>query len=202
MNPQTMKEDNREENMFFDLYSQELDEVCNQLDREDIVKLENMIDDARKCGKHVFVLGNGGSAAAASHWVCDFGKGINVDGSERLKIMAPSDHSSIFSAYGNDNGYDQTMIEQIRNFIEPGDLVISLSVSGSSANLVEAHKVAKEIGAKTISIIGDYDGKLKEVSDFTIGIHSKNYGIVEDIHIILEHAISQDLRRRIQTAEA
>ncbi len=186
--------------MFFDLYSDELKETLDMISREDIVKLETMLDEARKNGRHVFVLGNGGSAAAASHWVCDFGKGINVDHSDRMKIFAPSDHSSIFTAYGNDNAYDQTMVEQLKNFLEPEDLVISLSVSGSSGNLVEAHKYAQEKGAKTICIVGDYNGKLIGLSDFPIVIRSKNYGVVEDIHIILEHAISQDIKREILSA--
>ena len=183
--------------MFFDYYSQELKETLDQISREDIEKLEGCIQEARENGKHVFVLGNGGSAAAASHWVCDFGKGINVGNSRRLKIFAPSDHSSIYTAYGNDNSYNETMSEQLKNFLEPGDLVISLSVSGSSGNLVEAHKLAAEVGAKTICIVGDYNGKLIGMSDLPIVIKSKNYGVVEDIHIILEHAISQDVKRAI-----
>lgn len=124
--------------MFFDDYSVELKRTLDQIDRADIEKLEAYLVEARKNGKHVFVLGNGGSAAAASHWVCDFGKGINIGDSKRLKIFAPSDHTSIFTAYGNDNAYDQTMVEQLKNFLEEGDVVISLSVSGSSGNLVEA----------------------------------------------------------------
>lgn len=186
--------------MFFDNYSVELKETLDQIDRKDIEKLESILDEARRNGKHVFVLGNGGSAAAASHWVCDFGKGINVEGAKRMKIFAPSDHSSIFTAYGNDNAYDQTMVEQLKNFLTEGDVVISLSVSGGSKNLVEAHKYAKEIGAKTISIVGDYNGELIGLSDFPIVIQSKNYGVVEDIHIILEHAISQDMKRLMMSA--
>ncbi|MDE7244684.1 MAG: SIS domain-containing protein, partial [Oscillospiraceae bacterium] len=111
--------------MFFDGYTEELKSTLDQIDRADIEKLEACLEDARVNGNRVFVLGNGGSAAAASHWVCDFGKGINVGNSSRLKIMAPSDHSSIFTAYGNDNAYDQTMVEQLKNFLQPGDLVIS-----------------------------------------------------------------------------
>ncbi len=186
--------------MFFDNYQTELNETLTAIKREDIEKLEALLDEARQNGKHIFILGNGGSAAAASHWVCDFGKGINVEDSKRMKIFAPSDHSSIFTAYGNDNAYDQTMVEQIMNFLEPDDLVISLSVSGSSGNLVEAHKYAQKVGAKTVAIVGDYNGKLIGLSDFPIVIQSKNYGVVEDIHIILEHAISQDIKRNIQTA--
>ena len=116
--------------MFFDNYSDELQRTLGAIDRSDIEKLEACLEEARENGRRVFVLGNGGSAAAASHWVCDFGKGINIGDSKRLKIFAPSDHSSIFTAYGNDNAYDQTMVEQLKNFLEEGDLVISLSACG------------------------------------------------------------------------
>ncbi len=187
--------------MFFDNYSVELKRTLDQIDRADIEKLEAYLVEACKNGKHVFVLGNGGSAAAASHWVCDFGKGINIGDSKRLKIFAPSDHTSIFTAYGNDNAYDQTMVEQLKNFLEEGDVVISLSVSGSSGNLVEAQKYAREAGAKTICIVGDYNGSLIGMSDLSIVLNSKNYGVVEDIHLILEHAISQDMKKAIQSVQ-
>lgn len=187
--------------MFFDHYSDELKQTMDSIERADIAYLESALEEARSNGKHVFVLGNGGSAAAASHWVCDFGKGINIGDSKRLKIFAPSDHSSIFTAYGNDNAYDQTMVEQLKNFLEPEDVVISLSVSGSSGNLVEAQKFAKDAGAKTICIVGDYNGKLIPISDYSIVLKSRNYGVVEDLHLILEHAISQDMKRSIQGAQ-
>lgn len=187
--------------MFFDVYSDELKQTLDQIDRADIEKLEAYLEDARMNGNRVFMLGNGGSAAAASHWVCDFGKGINVGDSKRLKIMAPSDHSSIFTAYGNDNAYDQTLVEQLKNFLQSGDLVISLSVSGKSGNLVEAHKYAKEAGAKTVCVVGDYNGSLIGLSDLAIVLKSKNYGVVEDIHMVLDHAISQNMKRAIVGAQ-
>ena len=181
--------------MFFDDYSNLLKNAMDNIAREDIQKLLDWIEEARLQGKHVVILGNGGSAAAASHWVCDFGKGINTETSKRLKIMAPVDNGAIFSALGNDCGYETTFAEQMRNYLEPGDLVISLSVSGNSSNLLEAHRYAREVGAKTVCIVGDYDGQLVSLSDFPIVIRSKNYGVVEDVHIILEHAISQAMRR-------
>lgn len=187
--------------MFFDRYSEELKQTLDQIERGDIEKLEAYLEEARQNGSRVFVLGNGGSAAAASHWVCDFGKGINMGQSKRLKIMAPSDHSSIFTAYGNDDGYNQSMVEQLKNFLQPGDLVISLSVSGSSGNLVEAQKYAREAGAKTVCIVGDYNGSLIGLSDFAMVLKSKNYGVVEDIHLILEHAVSQNMKRAIVGAQ-
>lgn len=186
--------------MFFDHYSDELKQTLDLIDRADIERLETYLEEARINGNRVFVLGNGGSAAAASHWVCDFGKGINVGNSKRLKIIAPSDHSSIFTAYGNDNAYNQTLVEQMKNFLQPDDLVISLSVSGNSGNLIEAHKYAKEAGARTVCIVGDYNGKLIGLTDFAIILKSRNYGVVEDIHLILSHAVSQDMKLAIEKA--
>lgn len=187
--------------MYFDDYTQELQAALGKIDRSQIAKLEDLMESARLNGKHVFILGNGGSAAAASHWVCDFGKGINIGDSKRLKIFAPTDDTSIFTAYGNDNAYDQTLVEQLKNLLEAGDLVISLSVSGNSGNLVEAHKYAREKGADTVCVVGDYNGKLIALSDLAIVLQSKNYGVVEDIHMVLDHSISQQMKRGIQSAQ-
>lgn len=180
--------------MFFDKYSEMLNNTIGGLKREEIQELFDLIEETRNNGKHLFVLGNGGSAAAASHWVCDFGKGINIDDSKRLKIFAPVDNSAIFSALGNDCGYETTFVEQIKNFLEPGDLVLTFSVSGNSSNLLEAHRYAKKARAKTACVVADKGGKLIDMSDFSLVIPSTNYGIVEDIHIILGHAISQEIR--------
>ena len=176
--------------MFFDTYSEMLNDTIDGLKREDIQKLFDLIEETRNNGKHLFVLGG---AAAASHWVCDFGKGINRGDSKRLKIFSPADNGAIFSALGNDCGYETTFVEQMKNFLEPGDLVLTFSVSGSSSNLVEAHRYAKEIGAKTACVVADKGGKIIGMSDFAMIIPSENYGVVEDIHVILGHAISQQI---------
>ncbi|MCP1111152.1 SIS domain-containing protein [Ohessyouella blattaphilus] len=186
--------------MFFDDYSKGLQETLDKISREDVQLLYSLIDEARNKDKHVFVLGNGGSAAAASHWVCDFGKGINIPGAKRLKIFAPVDNGAVFSAYGNDNSYEETFVEQLKNLLEEGDLIISLSVSGNSGNLLESHRYAKSIGAKTVCIVGDKQGKLIDMSDKAIVIKSENYGIVEDIHIIIEHAMSQYMKSNNEEA--
>ena len=94
--------------MFFDDYSEMLNGTLSSLKREEIQQLFDMIEETRKSGKHLFLLGNGGSAAAASHWVCDFGKGINTKDSKRLKIFSPVDNGAIFSALSNDCGYETT----------------------------------------------------------------------------------------------
>lgn len=181
--------------MFFDEYSSILKSAIDALPQEEIQRLMDMINETRVNGHRLVVLGNGGSAAAASHWVCDFGKGINTPGSKRLKIMAPVDNGAIFSALGNDFGYENTFSEQMKNYLEPGDLVLSMSVSGNSPNLVEAHRYAREVGARTACIVGDYQGAIIGMSDYALVVNSKNYGVVEDIHLILCHAISQALRK-------
>ncbi len=168
--------------------------TMNQLSREDVQKLCDLIEETRASGRRLFVLGNGGSAASASHWVCDFGKGINTETSRRLKILSPVDNSAIFSALGNDYGYETTFCQQLQNMLEPGDLVLSFSVSGSSPNLVEAHRLAREMGARTACVVADRGGKLIGMSDFAMIVPSTNYGVVEDMHMILGHAISQKIR--------
>lgn len=180
--------------MFFDNYSEMLTKAMEGLKREDVQKLFDLIEETRNDGKHLFILGNGGSAASASHWVCDFGKGINTENSKRLKIFSPVDNSAVFSALGNDFGYETSFCEQLKNFLEPGDLVLTFSVSGSSPNLVEAHRYANEIGARTACVVADKGGKIIEMSDFAMIVPSTNYGVVEDMHMILGHAISQQMR--------
>lgn len=179
---------------YFSTYRTELKDTIDKIDESMVEKLYELLNMAKENGKRIFVLGNGGSAAAASHWVCDFGKGINVDNSKRMKISSPSDACSIVTAIGNDFSYGDIFSEQLRNFLEAGDLVISLSVSGNSQNLVRAHEFAKKNGAVTAAIIGDYNGKLAMCSDLVLTIPSKNYGIVEDIHLCIDHAISQYMR--------
>lgn len=179
---------------YFERYTKELGETLKGINREDIRTLWEKMEQIRMSGGKIFVLGNGGSAAAASHWICDFSKGINIDGSKRLKIHSLADNLSITTALGNDFSYDEIFSEQLKNVLSQGDMIISLSVSGSSSNLVNAHLYAREKGAYTAAIIGNYHGRLEELSDLVITIPSQNYGVVEDIHMTIDHVISQYMR--------
>lgn len=179
---------------YFERYTKELSETLGGMNKADIQTLWEQMEQIRRSGGKIFVLGNGGSAAAASHWICDFLKGINTDGSKRLKIYSLADNLSVTTALGNDFSYDEIFSEQLKNVLSQGDMVISLSVSGNSSNLVRAHLYAREAGAYTAAIIGDYHGKLEELSDLVITVPSQNYGVVEDIHMTIDHVISQYMR--------
>ncbi len=187
---------------YYEKYTEELNEALKGLDKAEIQKLWEKMEEIRLSGGKIFVLGNGGSAAAASHWICDFSKGINTDGSTRLKIYSLADNLSVTTALGNDFSYDEIFSEQLKNVLNKGDLVISLSVSGNSSNLVNAHLYAREKEAFTTAIIGDYHGKLEQISDLVITIPSRNYGIVEDIHMTIDHVVSQYMRICNENKEA
>lgn len=176
---------------FYEDYQAAFIQTIEELDFSKIELLHHQLQEACSKGKQVFILGNGGSASSASHWVCDFSKGMNVEGSKRFKIYSLTDNPSVFSALGNDYGYEDVFVEPLKNHLQKGDLVIALSVSGNSENLVQALKWARETDALTISLIGGKEGILKDYSDHTLIIPSENYGIVEDVHMYINHVISQ-----------
>lgn len=186
---------------FYRAYVDELYDALNRLDVEMMGQIYRVLDDARREGRQVFVLGNGGSAAAATHWLCDFAKGVNAPGSARMRIFSLADSVSLVTAVGNDCSYGRVFEEPLRNYLREGDVVLSLSVSGKSENLVAAHEVARQMKATTIAIIGDYSGPLGQCSDLVLTIPSKNYGVVEDVHLSIDHIMSQYMHRQ-NTADA
>lgn len=178
---------------FLENYKTSYVETLKNLNEEMIASLLTHMREARDKEQSIFILGNGGSAASASHWVCDFNKGAEREGRRPFKVSSLCDNTPIVTALGNDVSYDSVFSAQLKNYLSEGDLVITLSVSGSSANLVEAVNYARSNGAYTFSVIGDYNGRLKEVCDESFIVPSKNYGIVEDVHMYLAHVLSQYL---------
>ncbi|MCY3036273.1 SIS domain-containing protein [Aerococcus urinae] len=174
-------------NSFFDEYKEALDSV----EREKVNNLYKLLKYARSNNKNIFIMGNGGSASNAGHWVCDFNKGSSYKNSLRFRMIALSDNLATCSAIANDFDYRYVFSEQLKNLFNEGDIVIGLSVSGNSENIVEGLKYAKSHYGKTFSLIGGYNGKMKDYSDDYLVISSKNYGIVEDIHMNIGHLLSQ-----------
>ncbi|MBS4205196.1 SIS domain-containing protein [Lederbergia citrea] len=180
---------------YFTEYRSEFIKALQTLDFTVIEQIFESIKSTRENNQQIFVIGNGGSAASASHWACDFGKGVNVEGVERFRILSLTDNLPFISALGNDMSYGDIFVEQLKNYLKPGDVVIGLSVSGNSENVVRAFQYAKKTGAKVISLVGEKEGRMKELSDISLVIPSSDYGIVEDVHMYVNHVISQYIKK-------
>lgn len=177
-----------------DTYFDTLKRTLDSLDRREVSDFIQALLDARDAGKQIFVMGNGGSAATASHMVCDFNKGLVADGKPRFKFICLNDNMATLMAYANDVSYDDVFAEPLKNFMQPGDLVIGISGSGNSINVVKAIEWANDNGGKTFSLVGYSGGKLKQVSQRSIHVDIENMQIVEDVHIILNHMVMYAVR--------
>jgi len=179
---------------YYTTYKQQFTKTIDELDFTVVTALMEALEGARRENRQVFIIGNGGSASSASHWACDFGKGVNVDGVKRFRVNSLTDNVAWMSALGNDISYVDIFVEPLKNLLQQGDVVVGLSVSGDSENVVRAFKYAKEIGAKVLTIVGAKEGRMKQLADIALVVPSKDYGIVEDAHMFVNHVISQYLR--------
>jgi D-sedoheptulose 7-phosphate isomerase len=157
---------------------------------------------ARLAKRTVFIMGNGGSASTASHFVCDLAKNTRAPGQPDFRVLGLADNMAIFSAYGNDEGYHNVFARQLATFVEAGDVVIAISTSGNSPNVLEAVGVAREAGAYTIGLTGFDGGTLASLVDLELHVPSSRIEQVEDIHLILEHLICSILREMAEQDES
>ena len=167
--------------------------LLEALDTIDTAKVDQAIEAFRKArdeDRQIFVFGNGGSAATANHFACDIGKGAGYGREKRFKIMALSEQVPTITAYSNDVGYDVVFVEQLRNFARPGDVVMALSGSGNSPNVVRAIEHANEIGCYTIGLSGCSGGKLAEMVKLNVHVADHHMGRAEDGHMIICHMIA------------
>jgi D-sedoheptulose 7-phosphate isomerase len=153
-------------------------------------------------GRSVFIFGNGGSAASASHFACDLAKGtvIGNNGHKRFRVMALTDNVPLMTAWANDSCYEGIFAEQLRNFVVPGDVAFAISGSGNSPNVLQALKVAREARASTVGLSGFEGGKMKNLCDVCVVVPSDNMQIIEDFHISVAHAIFSVICWRISGA--
>jgi len=163
----------------------------------EIEKAADIIFAAYKKGKQVFIMGNGGSASTASHCALGFAKQSAVAGKPRLKAKSLADNVGLITAWGNDADYSSVFLEQMRDQLEPGDVVIGISASGNSLNVLRAVEYARGEGAITIALTGFGGGKLKQLADESIALSSRDYGQVEDAHLALTHILSDILKKKI-----
>jgi D-sedoheptulose 7-phosphate isomerase len=150
--------------------------------------------EARTAGRRVYIIGNGGSAATASHFVCDFIKTAHVAGFAPLRVFALADSTPLMTAWANDRSYERSFAEQIAALVERKDVVIAISASGNSPNVVAALKAATAVGAYTIGLLGFDGGAAIELVDIAIHIPCHHYGLVEDAHAAIGHAMTAAIR--------
>ncbi|MBV8254346.1 MAG: SIS domain-containing protein [Chitinophaga sp.] len=168
-------------------YIQQLQNVLANLNQEEILQVANILKGARSAGKHVYIFGNGGSGSTASHFACDINKGVSYNRPERFKIICLNDNIPTMLAYSNDVGYDVVFAEQLKNFVNEGDVVIGISGSGNSKNIIHAMEVAKERKAVTVGITGFAGGKLREMADYSLNANVHDMQLSEDVHMIWVH---------------
>jgi D-sedoheptulose 7-phosphate isomerase len=175
---------------YADAYLSHLSKLLSELDRQEIAKVIELFEKAREEERTVFFIGNGGSAATASHFANDLAIGTR---SKKMpfRVMSLTDNNAVMTAIGNDFGYDFLFVKQLEAIYREEDLLVAISASGNSQNLIKAIEYVKERKGTTIGLTGFDGGKLKEVADYGVHVQTKQgeYGPVEDIHMVLDHVI-------------
>jgi D-sedoheptulose 7-phosphate isomerase len=143
-------------------------------------------------------MGNGGSASTASHFVCDLAKNTRHEGLPHFRVIGLTDNMAIFSAYANDEGYESVFAQQLANLVQPKDVVIAISASGNSQNVLNAIEEAQKHDAFTIGFTGFDGGRLGQMVNINIHVKSNIIEHVEDIHLMLEHIIVKTIKERVQ----
>lgn len=171
-------------------------EVMKNLNLDELNEAANAILDCRKRDGIVYTMGNGGSAATASHFVCDFAKGLSEEtGGKKFCFECLCDNTSIVMAIANDISYDEVFRFQLEKRLKPEDLIIAISGSGNSKNVIKAVEYAKEIGTPVVGVTGYKGGKLLELADYRMHVVIEDIQIVEDLHMMFDHMLMRVLGR-------
>jgi len=182
-----------------DIYSyyQKLQQVIQNLDWEEINKAMNAIVDTYAQGSNIYIMGNGGSAATASHYVCDFNKGISDGREKKFLFHCLNDNIPTMMAIANDIGYEEVFSYQLQGRLKKDDLVIAISGSGNSKNIIAAVQYAKEIGTPVVGISGFNGGSLYQMADYHMHVPVNDMQIAEDIHMTFDHMMVRVFCERI-----
>lgn len=181
-------------------YFQTFSKVLRHLPHDRIDELTEVLWQAYQQDNALFVFGNGGSAALASHSACDFGKGTILNGNRRFRVLSLTDNVPLLTAWANDHHYSDVFAEQLRPFIHQDDVAFAISGSGNSENVLKALHVAREAGARTIGLTGFQGGKMKFLCDVCVVVPSECMQLIEDYHLAVTHAVFICLRQRIAEA--
>ncbi|HJZ40424.1 MAG TPA: SIS domain-containing protein [Bacteroidales bacterium] len=185
-------------NSEFREYFSRVSETLKLVDTSAVEKLADLLLKAREQERTIFIFGNGGSGATASHVTGDFLKGISYQMDKRFRVMCLNDNISGMMAISNDLTYEEIFIEQLKTFVRKNDVVIGISGSGNSVNVVKALEYARSSGAVTVAFCGFKGGKVKEIADLLIHAPIQDMEVTEDIHIVIFHAIKQSLIMKLK----
>jgi D-sedoheptulose 7-phosphate isomerase len=181
-------------------YWSELADVTYNMPYPLLEQVAEMLLECRRRGGTIFVFGNGGSAATASHFACDLAKGTRTNGMPTFRVVALTDNVPLLTAWGNDTNYDRVFAEQLVALARPGDLVFAISASGNSPNVLEAVAAARLADVTIVSLTGRTGGQLVALSDLAICVPSDSIEQVEDAHLIIAHSLCVALREYLRTA--
>jgi D-sedoheptulose 7-phosphate isomerase len=185
-------------NEHFENYFNKVSETLKEVDTNSIESALDIIMDCYNIGNTIYIFGNGGSASTASHVAGDFMKGISFGLDKRFRVICLNDNIPAITAISNDLTYDEVFYEQLKTYLEKDDVVIGISGSGNSVNVVKALNYARQVGTKIIAFSGYRGGKIKNMADVLIHAPVNDMEITEDIHIIIFHAIKQLINKKIK----
>ncbi|HET8825931.1 MAG TPA: SIS domain-containing protein [Terriglobales bacterium] len=169
---------------------------------DDVDRVANLLVRAYEQERSIFLFGNGGSAALASHFACDLGKGTVNGSKKRFRVMALTDNVPLMTAWANDSKYEDIFAEQLANFVRPYDIAFAVSASGNSPNVLQALRTAKSAGAMTVGLSGFAGGKMRALCDACIVIPCDNMQIIEDLHLCVAHSLFTCVRAKITEARS
>lgn len=180
-------------------YFADLKNTIDLLEEAPIETAVSALHHARLNEKQIFVMGNGGSASTATHFVCDLNKNTRANWLPHFRLIGLTDNMAIFAAYANDEGYENVFVNQLANFLRSGDVVVGISASGNSENVLRAIKYANQTGDNTtIGLTGFSAGKLGQMVDIHMHVPSDNIEQVEDLHLVLAHLMTTALKEKVQ----
>ena len=180
-------------------YVSELEQMLREISQAHLQAILALLEAAYRDGHRIFIMGNGGSAATASHFALDLAKNTIKAGAPRLKAISLTDHVPLITAWSNDTAYEHIFEEQLANLIEAGDVVIGMSTSGNSPNVLNALKLAKQARASTVGLLGATGGRIKEIVDAYLLAPGQNIEQEEDAHLIVAHLITRHMREVVRS---
>lgn len=178
-------------------YWREVARVARDVDLPALERAGEALLDCQAQGRVVFAIGNGGSAATASHFTCDLSKGTRRGGPPTFHAVALTDNVPVMTAWANDDSFERVFVEQLVSLARPGDVLVAISISGASPNIVAAVQQAKALGLTVTSLTGRAGGALRALSDVTVAVPSDSMEVVEDAHLIVAHSLCVAAREQL-----